>query len=425
MPLSSSPRLLLFVVLAVASAGCGAKTGLDVPDANVDAGPDAGPPPPPPPPCIEVPIDEPTVTVDLDIPASLRVVDIMFLIDSTGSMQDEIDEVRDRLRGTVVPGVRTIIPDAAFGVALFGEFPVAPHAREGDEVGPYELRAPITTDVGRVEAALDATPVWGNLDDPEAAIEGLFQVATGAGMPPFVAPSFGCPSGGVGGACFRSDAFRIVMLVTDAPMHNGPPGVPPLEPYRFRPAPHTYDDAVAAVVAADLLLLGLGASDPRRPPPFAHLDQLARDVGALDGSGRPLVFDIGSRGDRIGTEIVAAVRRVAEEVPLDVSADVEDVPGDGVDALEIVRGIRASSATPPDGVMSIEGNQFVGVRPGTRLTFTLELDASGLTPSPEARVYPARVIFRESGRSRIEVRDIVIVVPGDDGAGCEDLTGAL
>lgn len=402
--------------------GCGSKTGLDVPDAQIDAGPDAGPPPPP---CIEVPRELPLVTLDLEIPASLRVVDIAFLIDSTGSMQDEIDAVREGLRRTVVPGVREIIPDAAFGVALFGEFPVSPHARDTDEVEPYALRASITTDVGRVESALDGTPVWGNLDNAEAAIEGLFQIATGAGLPPFIAPSVGCPMGGVGGACFRDEAFRIVMLVTDAPMHNGPPGVAPFEPYTFTPAPHTYEQAVEAAAAADLLVLGLGASDPSRPPPFSHLDQLARDTGSLDGAGRPLVFDIGSRGDRIGGEIVAAVRRVAEEVPLDVDAFVEDVPGDGVDALEIVRGIVAASATPPSGVVSIDGNRFTGVRPGTVLTFTLELDASGLPPSPERRVFPARVIFRESGRSRIDVRDILIVVPGDDGAGCDDLTGVL
>jgi hypothetical protein len=412
---------LLSGALALAPlVGCGAKTGLDAPDAQVDSGTDAGPPPPPPPLCIEVPPEVPRVTVDLEIPASLRVVDVMFLIDSTASMQDEIDAVRRGLRDVVVPGVRGLIPDAAFGVALFGEFPVPPHARAGDDVGPFLLRAPITTDVIRVEAALDGTPVWGNLDDPEAAIEGLFQVATGAGLLPFIEPSVGCPRGGVGGACFRTDAFRVVMLVTDAPMHNGPPGVAPVSNYtRVVPAPATYAQAVEAARAAELFVIGLGASDLGRPSPRAHLLALARDTGSVDASGAPLVFDIGSRGDRIGSGIVDAVRRLAEDVPLDIDAVVEDVAGDAVDARDVIRGIRAERADPPGGVTRIEGSRFLGVRPGTLLTFALEVDVSALPPSTERREFPARVICRESGRSRIEVRDIVVVVPGEDGLGCD------
>jgi hypothetical protein len=415
---------LVGVLVGVLGSACGARTGLDAPDASpdggfdagVDAGPDAGPPPVP---CIEVPIDAGEVTADLDIPASLRVIDLMFLIDSTGSMRDEIDTVRSRLRERVVPGVRAAIPDAAFGLALFGEFPVRPHGPRG--VSPYELRSPITTDVVRVEAAFDSPPTWGNLDDPEAAIEGLFQVVTGLGYgtpdtPGYIPPSAGCPTGGFGGACFRSDALPIVMLITDAPMHNGPDGT---ADYELDPPPHRYMETVDAVNRLNALVLGLGASDPGRPSPEAHLTELLRATGSLDASGQPLFFDIGGRGDRIGDEIVRAVQLVASEVPLDVDAVAEDVPGDGVDAGLVLRGMRARSATPPENVARIEGDTFFGVVPGTRLTFEIAVDASGLPPSPERRVFPARVIFRESGRSRLDVRAIEIVVPGDDGLGCD------
>ncbi len=105
-------------------------------------------------------------------------------------------------------------------------------------------------------------------------------------------------------------------------------------------------------------------------------------------------------------------------MPLDVDAVVEDRPGDAVDALDVIRSIRALEADPPRGVEGIEGSRFVAVRPGTLLTFELVLDTTELPPSTERREFPARVIFRASGRSRIEVRDIVVVVPGDDGVGC-------
>ena len=414
---------LLAIVLL---AACGAKTGLDAPDAQIDAGRDAGVDAgmdagPPPRPCIEAPVDAGTVRASFDLPASLAVVDLMFLIDSTGSMTDEIDAVRAGLRGRVVPGVRAAIPDAAFGVALFGEFPVVPHGPRG--VSPYELRSPITLDVLRVEAALDRTPVWGNFDDPEAAIEGLFQVMTGAGYggpetPGFIPPSSGCPGGGTGGASFRSDALPIVLLITDAPMHNGPPDTPPLAPYMLTPPAHGYEETVDLVRRLDALVVAVGASDPGRPAPHDHLRQLARDTGSVDASGEPLWFDIGGRGDRLGDEIVRAVQFVASEVPLDVDAAAEDLPGDLVDANDVLRGVRAVAADPPENIERIDGDTFIGVIPGTTLTFEVLVDASELPASSERRVFPARVVFRASGRSRLDVREIDIVVPGADGAGC-------
>jgi len=417
-----SDRVVVAALSLALVAGCGSKTGLDTPefDAGVAAGVAAGPPPRP---CVVAPIDAGEVTAELDIPASLAVIDLMFLIDSTGSMRDEIDAVRSRLRERVVPGVRAAIPDAAFGVALFGEFPVAPHG--GSDVRPYELRSPITTEVTRVEAALDETPTWGNRDDPEAAIEGLFQVATGLGYgdpgtPGFIPASAGCPRGGFGGVCFRDDALPIVMLITDAPMHNGPPGVEPVDNYSFVPSPASYAETIDAVTRLDILIVPLAAQDPGRGGPIPHLRQLARDTGSLDASGDPLLFDIGARGDRIGDEIVSAVQFIAADVPLDVDAIVEDVPGDAVDAGDVLRGVRALSADPPGNVDRIEGETFFGVVPGTRLTFGVVVDASGLEPSPERRVFPARIFFRASGRSRLEVRELDIVVPGEDGIGCRD-----
>src|SRR5690606_10602994 len=123
--------------------------------------------------------------------------------------------------------------------------------------------------------------------------EGLYQVATGNGYgapgdPGFIPPTTGCPSGGHGGACFRPDALPIIMLITDAPMHNGPPGVAPIAPYTFSPAPHGYMETLDAVAALDALVVTLGASAPGRPSPHAHLRALATDTGSVDADGAPL-----------------------------------------------------------------------------------------------------------------------------------------
>jgi hypothetical protein len=103
-----------------------------------------------------------------------------------------------------------------------------------------------------------------------------------------------------------------------------------------------------------------------------------------------------------------------------VDAIVQDVPGDELDARTLVSAVRPLRADPADGVREITGTEFVGVVPGTRVTFEVEIDASGLAPSDSTRRVPARIIFRAFGRSRLGREDVVIVLPGMDGGGCED-----
>ena len=421
--LARGARAVATLVAAVAVAavtGCGGKTGLAVGDAEpppVDAGASADASRPPR--CVEVPREAGAVTVDLTIPVSLAVADVFFLIDATGSMSDEIDNVRDGLRGVVFPGIRAAIPDPAFGLGFLGEFPVLPYGPP--DIRPYELRSPITRDVVRIEGGLDRVPSWGNADDPEAQVEALYEVATGDGLPPWIDATSGCAGGGSGGACFRSDAFPVIVLITDAPMHDGPDGS---DPYRLTPPPHRWPETREALVSRGILVLGLGATDAGDRSPLPHLEQVARETGAVDARGAPLVFDIGATGDRVGTGIVDAIERLAAGVPLDVDAVVIDVPGDAVDALTVVRGIRPRSADPADGVRAIEADRFAGVTPGTRVVFELVLDATGLPPSPSTRRFPARVLFRADGRSRLGSEDLVIVVPGLDSGGCDGMEGA-
>jgi len=412
---------------ALVLLGCGAKTGLSLPDAQVDAGVDAGPPPIPdagvdggmPPPCIEVPVDGEPVLASFGIPVRLAVVDVFFLIDATASMLDEIDNVRRGLRSVVVPGVRALIPDAAFGVALVGEFPVRPHGPS--DVRPYELRAPITLDLLQVEGALEGIPSWGNFDEPEAQVEGLYQIVTGDGLPPWIPPSTGCPRGGSGGACWRREALPVILLITDAPMNNGPRGANPYDDRRFPDgAPHDYEDAVDELRGLEALVLGLGATDAFSMSALPHLRAIARDTGAVDLDGDPLAFDIGGTGSRVGTGIVDAIEQLAEGTPLDVDALVEDVGGDAIDARELAT-VRPLSASPRSGIDRIDGDSFLGVRPGTEVTFEITLDASGFEASPEPRFVPARLLFRANRRSRLGREDLVFVIPGTDGGGCDEL----
>lgn len=404
---------VMCLLAGLAQAAC-SRAPLEVPDA-LDAGVDAEVELPPV--CIEVPPDGGPLRADLTLPVQLSQVDLMFLIDASGSMADEIDNVRSRVRNFVVPRVRESITGSAFGLAFFGEFPVAPHGNVGSPE-PYELRLPITSDAQRLEAALDLVPDWSNADYPEAQIEGLYQVATGEGLPPFIEPSFGCATGGEGGACFRSTALPVVMLITDAAFHNGPPGIAPVDNYSFTPAPHTYAQTVAALRARKIVVIGLGATDSLGPSALPHLTALARDTGAVDTEGRALAFSIGNSGDNVGGAIVTAIEELAAGLPLDVDAYAVDVPGDTTDARSLIARVSPFAAEPASGVEQITETTFVGTQPGTRVTFQIEVDVSSLPRTTETQRIPATIVFRVAQRSIVGERDIVILIPGSDGATC-------
>lgn len=417
---SRGARTALVVFACGLLSGCGAKTGLyyddgggpDVRDAGMDvfdAAPDV------PIPCFEIPREAGPVDIAFVLPVALRVADVFFLIDATASMEDEIDTIRRRLRSDVVPGVRARIPEAQFGVALVGEFPEPGFGPP--EVRPYELRQPVTDEVIQVEAALERFPTWGNFDEPEAQVEGLFQVATGFGLAPWIAPSSGCPRGGRGGACFRRDALPVVLLITDAPMNNGPRGIRPQSDYDFG-GPHSFQEAVDAANELGIFVIGLGARDALSASPMPHLRAMAQATGAI-ANGELLAIDIGGDGAGVGAGIVDAITRLAEGTLLDVDAIIEDVPGDDFDARMLVESITPLEASPSSGVREITAESFLGVVPGTSVTFRVQVDAASVPVRAETIRIPARVLFRAFGRSRLDRREILLVIPGEDGGSCE------
>lgn len=404
-----------FALLAVLALGCGSKTGLDVPDGEVDAGPDggldAGIP------CVEIVLDGGPIELPVETEAEVARADVLFLIDVTASMQDEIDGIRDQLRDRLAPAIENEIRDTQLGVATFGDFPLDPYGDMGDS--PFELLSPMTADLTRAQAAVNAIELGNGRDEQESQVEALYQVATAEGLGSYVPPSFGCPSGGFGYPCFRDDALAIILLFTDAQFHNGPGGRSPYRAGAIVPTPHIYEEARAALVDARIRVIGFDSGDGDAA---SDLSSVARDTGAVDTGGAPLVFDIGRRGERLGTGVVDAMKTFAEAVVFDIDVLLLDPdPGDGVDVTAFVERVVPLRAVPADGVESIdvEAGVFRGVTSGTTVFYELVLRNDLIVPGPVARVFELEVIFRGDGRTRLDRRVVRIVVPGTDGSGCD------
>ncbi len=410
-PALASAVGLLSLVLAV---GCGAKTGLDVPpfDAGgIDGGTDAGIDIP----CVEVPFDGGIVELPLDLEARLARADVLFLVDTTASMNDEIDQIRSGLRDEIAPGIAAAIPDSALGVATFADFPEISCGEAGDV--PFQLERLITQDLSLVQAAVDNIGMGNGIDRPESQVEALYQVATGEGLEPYISPSSGCPSGGQGYPCFRLDALPVVLLFTDAPFHNGPGGT---NPYRcsLDATPHTYEQAVARLQALNVRVMGLysGDGDGR-----GDILAIARDTGAVNDSG-PLVFDIGQRGERLSSSVVEAIETLADVIRFDVDTVLNDPdPGDGVDPRDFVEAVVPVRAEPMDRIegIDLDNNRFLGVLAGTRVFFQLRIRGGTVVPGREPQRFLLEVVFRGDERTRLGSRLVEIVIPSADGEGCE------
>lgn len=419
---------LAFAALACgALAGCGAKSGLTVPaydagldaplprpDAPFDVPPDAFVPPPDE--CIELPPREPPEFIDVRFESRVSTADVYFLVDVTGSMGDEIEQIRTTVRDIIIPGIAGEIDNVHFAVGYYADFPVSGYGAPSDEV--FSLLAPSTDDAGAVQDAVDRLMLQSGGDGPESTVEALYLSATGMALGRFVPPRR-CPDGTtVGYPCFRTEGSRIFLVFTDAAFHNGPFGAWPYDD-SVTPRPHTYDETIGALRGIGGKVLGLysGAGDPEG---FAHLEALARDTGAVRTDGSPIVFDIGSDGRALGESVIEAVRTLVDEVPIDIDTIIEDGEGDDFDAVMFVDRVEARSAVPASGATRRE-DRFDNVLPGTEVTFRVYLLNEMIERTDEAQRYRLRIVLRGDGVTRLKTTTVEVVIPSLDGEGCEEL----
>jgi len=430
-------RLARVVPLLLATVvGCGARTGLRVPDVLTDSPPVDSPRPRPPETCIELTEDAGVITVNLETRPQVSVADVFFIIDRTGSMDGEIDNIKANLQRSIVPAIARAIDDVQFGVATYADFPLrAPNGVDyGDPTDiPFTLVSPIDRGIANVQGAVDGIVTGGGGDNPEAMIEALYQVATGEGYFPWITPRAACPvPGRLGYGCLRPNAQPIFVLVADAPSHNGPLNlnaynngsfVTPMSCPPSRPAcaaargPHVYEEALAALRTLNARIIGISSG----VAPFSGRDDMRRlaiDTASVTSSGTPLVFDIGADGRDLDTRVVAAVETFTQQVRFNASARLIDLDPTHP-ASQFVLAVRPASADPMTNIERFDGTTFYGVVPGTRLTFALDLQ-NRLPRMATAQRFPARVQFFGDGRANLGSQDVVIVIPGEDKSGCND-----
>src|SRR5207253_9013591 len=133
-----------------------------------------------------------TIQKTVHTPAIPPKVDILFLADTTGSMGPAIAN-RQANASSILSQVRTAQPDSEFGAANYKDV--------NCDAVPFKVDQAITTDTTAAQNGINAWSASGGCDTPEAQVNALFQIGSGA-------------------AGFRSGSTRVVAWFGDASGHD-------------------------------------------------------------------------------------------------------------------------------------------------------------------------------------------------------------
>lgn len=401
---------------------------------------------------VVLPYGAPPVERDLDFGTTIRVADVFFLTDTTGSMSGTLMRVKSTVStpGTgLIDRIRETIPDAWFGGGQHDDFPFGSYGGSPDE--PFILASRMTSRASDVQTAFNAMMLHGGGDGPESQTEALYQIVTGTGgtwtytggrsytMRRYVGD---CLDSGWGAPCFRDAALPIVVLFTDICSHNGPPGESSsCDPYTgIAPSPVTWPMMIAEMNRRGAKFVGVntvstscatvvGASGHL---PCYFMRRTAEETGSVDLDNNPLVYDLPAGGASetvFADTVVGAIETVATRVPLDIDTGLRDDPTDpaGVDATRFIKRRQpACRANPPaeqcwqappevahdQAVAFVDESTFFGVIPGTRVTFRITFQNDFRRGNITAEVFIAFIDVR-TGRAILDTRQVIVVVPAD------------
>jgi len=355
----------------------------------------------------------------------IQVADVFLLMDTTGSMSGEIDNLKSSLTSTVIPQIQAIIPQAWFGVGFHDDYPVGEYGSSPDQ--PFGLLQKMTSDSALALAGVNLLALHNGNDGPESQVPALWSIATGTGLGDYLADQTTCEDGFIGYPCFRSGAIPIILLMTDAPFHNGPSGYSAYGT-DVTPEPPNYSDLIGALDTIHAKVLPIFSGDDTDSVGKTHCDDVALDTGAhIDGD--PLTFVISSSGTGLGTSVVDAVEQLATGVPMEISAVTRDDTSDAVDATAFIDRIVPNTAggieDPQNpGMICVGGlatanndddeyqDLFLGVQPDTAVCFDVVAAANEIVPPTMSyQLFTAYIDVIGDNVTLLDTREILFLVP--------------
>lgn len=319
-----------------------------------------------------------TVARELEFGTNIRVADVFFIADTTGSMTSVLGAIRQSIATPttgIAARIRAQIPEVWFGVGHYEDYPVSIHASTTDRVfhplcpglpGSSAVRhcqmstyggIQITRDEMAVQTAANAIPGGDGGDGLSTSVEAIYQLIVGDGYfdrsnpAPCVngdgvnrcwVPPTTCTEGRYGAACFRAGSLPIIVHYSDTQSHYGSrnPSSTTFNntPTDVMPRGHTTDEMLTAMRRVGARMISLNALTSVRcegriftshsgAGPCYDFRMWAEGSGSVNIDGNPFIFDISTTNTTPFIEgTVEGVRQIASRTPIDISTQLENDP---------------------------------------------------------------------------------------------------
>ena len=342
------------------------------------------------------------VVQHLKFSTDIQKVDVLIMVDLSGSMGEEHANLKNGIKNTIIDGVQSAIPDSAFGLVKFGTL----------ESKTYSLAQPITMNADAVKSAVDGIEESGGSEEYHnlalwAAASGEYKYEnvklpggiTGTNCSLFTStesvtinpPDCSAYPGNIGGACFRAESLPIFIMASDESFNDD-------DWCEWKDGSRTTRDmAIAKMNAINAKFIGLDSGSSTN-----DFNYISDGTGSNDGAGNRFNFKVNADGTGFSQAIVDAVVSLTNNIQIDITTKVKHVPNEF--------GLEDTTKF----VKSISPEIFPNVKPGQEVNFDVTFENDFYqNESYESKVFTASISVLGDG-AFLDMRDVIIVVPGKD-----------
>ena len=362
----------------------------------------------------------------------IRAADVMFVVDTTGSMQTTINNVQSSLMSTIVPGIVAAIGpmgNVRYGLAGHGDF------QEGgpNYTGNVTVFQRLTRDASLVQAATRNLRADNGGDTAESAVPAMHALISGRGFPSYggtatrdVNPVTDCMQApdepeSYGWGCFQVGRVPLIVLLSDAPWHNGPT-VTTNWYARSTPMAPMFSNLVSEMRRRGAYFIGVavGAFTDFSTPGtmFEHSRTLAVNTMTLDGMGQPVVFQ--GAASAVASQVVSAVTTIVGQSRQEITTRTDPDRMEmrlpmGRTTANFIRAVVPHSAIPemPAGYDRKDMTTFYNVSPDARVEFEVDFYNDFQPGGAAATLYRATIVVLGRAMSEVDRRDVFIIVPAN------------
>jgi hypothetical protein len=339
-----------------------------------------------------------TVERELSFSTVIEAIDVMFVIDASGSMSYEIEQVATHIKDQIIDSVRSEFPQEGF--AAFGA------SRITFANSHLFMRQPVTFDDEKVKKALDdfrKGESWGQAIAELQSFVLYHNVSDEgfSGHASLCPPMMGCIAeapisfppadctgelGEVGHGCFRRESMPIYIYITDdlnvncAPDGNQAGSTKCV--WRAEPGMQngpTLEEAVELMGAVGVKVIGINTYHEKNPDgtpaettnPYKDMEFMAKMTGSLDKAGEPFIYNTTSpTGDGMPDQIADAIKDLTEYIDMDVTTGkMSKEFCNDINAAEFIKSTKTVKAEPENGVSGQNETTFFSVVQGTEVWF--------------------------------------------------------